>query len=77
MRTRAAKQQFYNICQHDDLAPPAQVWHGRPVLAVAWSPQGRTLATGCADGAVRLFDAATACLQTTVSGRSRLADRLG
>ncbi|HYT95206.1 MAG TPA: hypothetical protein VEL76_41195, partial [Gemmataceae bacterium] len=46
--------------------------HGWPyrgdILAVAWSPDGALIATGCQDGSVSLWDAATAKLLRTMLG---------
>jgi serine/threonine protein kinase/WD40 repeat protein len=45
-----------------------QMAHTQYVLAVAWSPDGRTLATGCQDGNIYLWNVATGQKQRTVSG---------
>jgi WD40 repeat protein len=40
-------------------APVARLDHGGPVRAVAFSPDGARVATGCGDGSARVFDAKT------------------
>ncbi|MER7794601.1 hypothetical protein [Streptomyces sp. NPDC097640] len=43
--------------------------HAETVRTLAFSPDGRTLATGSEDGSVRLWEAATGKLRTTLTGR--------
>ena len=42
------------------------VAHGGPVTAVAWSPSGTQLATGCDDRQLRIVDAASGAFVHTV-----------
>jgi WD40 repeat protein len=56
------------------LAPVGEPWkHGAAVLAVAVSPDGRLVATGCDDQdlAIRLHDAATGRVVRTLTGHTR------
>ena len=50
---------------------------GRGTLSVAFSPDGKTLATGHMDGAVRLWDAKTGKSRTVRMGRARQVVALG
>jgi WD40 repeat protein len=58
-------------------APPArnpeiflQLGHSDEVTSVAWSPDGRTLASGSKDGTVKLWDAAGGALLRTLTGHA-------
>jgi WD40 repeat protein len=42
--------------------------HANSVLGLAWHPAGRLLATGCSDHNIRLWDAATGTLRSTLVG---------
>ena len=44
--------------------------HGGTVTRACWSPDGRLVATACADGVVRLFDAATGALARELRGHT-------
>src|SRR5262249_49812460 len=44
--------------------------HTAPVTALAWSPDGKTLATGSADHTVLLWDVTTAKPYVTLSGHT-------
>ena len=44
--------------------------HSRPVIAVAFSPDGKTLASGSWDETIRLWDTATGTHQQTLEGHS-------
>ena len=44
--------------------------HSMSVLSVAFSPDGRTLATGSHDGTIKLWDTATGVEQRTLTGHS-------
>jgi WD40 repeat protein len=46
------------------------------VAAVAFSPDGATLAAGCSDGIIRLWDIASGDLRLTLSGHVGLVNRL-
>ena len=49
------------VCPRAGAEPPLlQVEHKAEVLCAAWSPDGKTLATGCQDGTIRLTDVTTA-----------------
>jgi WD40 repeat protein/tRNA A-37 threonylcarbamoyl transferase component Bud32 len=49
-----------DVCQRFVTAPVAMIeHHGSPIVAMAYASNGRLLATGAADGTVRLWDAAS------------------
>src|SRR5512137_1344605 len=45
-------------------------WHGAAVTALAFSPDGRRIASGCNDGLVRLWDTVTGSLIDEFSGHT-------
>ena len=47
---------------------PVYRQHEGPVLSVAWSPDGKTLASGSDDQTVKLWEAATGKLLSTLQG---------
>jgi WD40 repeat protein len=49
---------------------PVYHQHEAPVLSVAWSPDGRTLASGSSDRTVKLWEAATGKLLATLQGHT-------
>jgi WD40 repeat protein len=46
--------------------------HKEAVRSIAFSPDGRTLATGSADGPAKLWDTATGALRSTLTGHTDL-----
>src|SRR5262249_12065142 len=44
--------------------------HNRPVRSVAFTPDGRTLASGGAEGTIKLWDVATGKLRATLKGHT-------
>jgi WD40 repeat protein len=56
-------------------APPAGE-HGLYVLAVAFSPDGATLAAACSDGVIRLWDVLSGRMRLTFSGHMGAVRRL-
>lgn len=45
-------------------------WHSAPVYAVAWSPDGKQIASGGAEGTVQVWDVATGRTLFTYRGHS-------
>jgi serine/threonine protein kinase len=67
----AALYQTYRGEQQSDLPVRATLQgHSGPILSVAFSPDGQTLATGSDDTTLRLWDAATGQENTTLSGHN-------
>src|SRR5262249_29444573 len=54
---------FWDLCQASRLT---LLGHSAPVTTVAFSPDGKVLATGSYDMTVKIWDTATGRLQTTV-----------
>jgi WD40 repeat protein len=58
------------------VAAPAAVEHGFHIAAVAYSPDGGTVAAACYDGVIRLWDASSGELRRTFSGHAGAVTRL-
>src|ERR1035438_5529015 len=61
---------LWDVCNHRELGPPL-TGHTGIVFSVAFSSDGKTLASGSADGTVRFWDVAS------VTGIATLTDRTG
>jgi WD40 repeat protein len=61
-------------CSHDDAAEPSPLHtlngHTGSVMSVAFSPDGRILASGCRDDTMRLWEVATGKLDETLTGHT-------
>jgi RNA polymerase sigma factor (sigma-70 family) len=53
-----------------------QMLHGKRVISVAFSPNGRLLASGSLEGPVKLWDAESGTLLRTLTGHTNLVDDL-